>query len=534
MSSIPPQTTTASPVRNSASSEDELWYDALLFVDDECRERQRQERDGRTGTGSTRPSTSMAADDAETLETRTSLQAGPSSRGDGTEGDDLAGAADRNIRRLELLERLRGVLRSNVAWEGQGGRSHTASLIRRREMEGHWSSSKRARVTSTVLPKQRPMVVASGNSRGYIGHFAADGEFFVAGFQNQVIRLYDMASQARHSDPWKLKVAVSAKSLNWTITDTCLCKRRRLLVYSTISPVLHAVKFDEYDDETATRHTPIDFGEGHSNGAFGLWAMELSHDGNFLLAGSSDNAVYLYDLEDGRLATSAVSHSEDVNSVCFLDSRASDVFISAGDDCMIKVWDLRCLAPSNGNGPVARPQGTLPGHTEGVAHVSPKGDGRYLISNGKDQKCKLWDVRIMRSGAGYQSTLPRKHPKGFEWDYRWQPYPSDPHEDHHPDDCSIATFFGHKVLQTLIRCRWSPAETTGQRYVFSGSQCGGLFVWDVITGQQVAVYRHHRSVVRDCDWHPHRPMLATVGWDGNVVQWQDLAGEDEEKGGEGG
>ena len=59
-------------------------------------------------------------------------------------------------------------------------------------------------------------------------------------------------------------------------------------------------------------------------------------------------------------------------------------------------------------------------------------------------------------------------------------------------------------------------------------------MWDVITGQQVAVYRHHRSVVRDCDWHPHRPMLATVGWDGNVVQWQDLAGEDEEKGGEGG
>ena len=122
----------------------------------------------------------------------------------------------------------------------------------------------------------------------------------------------------------------------------------------------------------------------------------------------------------------------------------------------------------------------------------------------------------------------------FFWDYRWQPYPGNPNKVKHPNDRSIATFTGHRVLQTLIRCRWSPAETTGQRYVFSGSQCGGLFVWDVITGQQVAVYRHHRSVVRDCDWHPHRPMLATVGWDGNVVQWQDLAGEDEEKGGGGG
>ena len=47
----------------------------------------------------------------------------------------------------------------------------------------------------------------------------------------------------------------------------------------------------------------------------------------------------------------------------------------------------------------------------------------------------------------------------------------------------------------------------GTSFLFPVRGCS----WDVITGQQVAVYRHHRSVVRDCDWHPHRPLLATVG-----------------------
>ncbi|CAN0490275.1 unnamed protein product [Hapterophycus canaliculatus] len=30
-------------------------------------------------------------------------------------------------------------------------------------------------------------------------------------------------------------------------------------------------------------------------------------------------------------------------------------------------------------------------------------------------------------------------------------------------DESVKTFHGHKVLQTLIRCYFSPAHTTGQR-----------------------------------------------------------------------
>lgn len=47
--------------------------------------------------------------------------------------------------------------------------------------------------------------------------------------------------------------------------------------------------------------------------------------------------------------------------------------------------------------------------------------------------------------------------KVYEWDYRWDDYPSRARDRKHPCDQSLATYRGHSVLQTLIRCYFSPA-----------------------------------------------------------------------------
>lgn len=46
----------------------------------------------------------------------------------------------------------------------------------------------------------------------------------------------------------------------------------------------------------------------------------------------------------------------------------------------------------------------------------------------------------------------------------------------HPNDCSVMTYRGHAVLRTLIRCNFSPAETTGGQYIYSGSADGRVHV----------------------------------------------------------
>ena len=41
-------------------------------------------------------------------------------------------------------------------------------------------------------------------------------------------------------------------------------------------------------------------------------------------------------------------------------------------------------------------------------------------------------------------------------------------------DTSLMTYRGHSVLHTLIRCRFSPEFTTGQRYIYSGCATGAV------------------------------------------------------------
>lgn len=46
---------------------------------------------------------------------------------------------------------------------------------------------------------------------------------------------------------------------------------------------------------------------------------------------------------------------------------------------------------------------------------------------------------------------------------------------------------GHAVLQTLIRAYFSPLATTGQRYIYSGSADGSVYIW----GEEVSLIICH-------------------------------------------
>ena len=131
-------------------------------------------------------------------------------------------------------------------------------------------------------------------------------------------------------------------------------------------------------------------GWGRSRGHFGIWSLRFSGDGSEIVAGTSDESVYVYDLEAQRSILRIPGHSDDVNAVCFGDKMSPHILYSGSDDTTLKVWDRRSLASM-------RPAGMFLGHTEGLTYIDSKGDGRYVISNGKDQTCKLWDLRNMIS-----------------------------------------------------------------------------------------------------------------------------------------
>ena len=145
---------------------------------------------------------------------------------------------------------------------------------------------------------------------------------------------------------------------------------------------------------------------------------------------------------------------------------------------------------------------------------------------------KLWDLRMVMAARDFETIKPtRRATNEHRFDYRWGAYDDrDWYKD--PNDNSLVTFRGHKVLRTLIRCHFSPTGSTNSRYVYSGSEDGKVYVYnmDATLAGTIDVFaatkntrpqgNHHdmmnwdddrgsgwRTCVRDASWHPSAPMI---------------------------
>ncbi|KAI3728210.1 hypothetical protein L6452_16842 [Arctium lappa] len=374
---------------------------------------------------------------------------------------------------------------------------------------GRFTAADGCHVSSRYLPVNGPSVIDRMPSCAYVSQFSADGTLFVAGFQDSDIKIYNV------DRGWKLQKNIRARSLRWTITDTSLSPDQRFLVYSSMSPIVHIVNVGSDVTDSVANVTEIHEGLDFSGGdeedddySFGIFSVKFSTDGRELVAASSDDSIYVYDLAANKLNVRIAAHRSDVNAVCFADE-AGHVLYSGSDDHLCKVWDRRCL------GTGGRESGILTGHLEGITFIDSHGDGHYLISNGKDQTIKLWDIRKMSSNASCNID-----PRHVEWDYRWMEYPSHLRNRKHPNDLSLSTYRGHRVLRTLIRCYFSPSYSTGQKYIYTGSADAHIYIYDMVTGDRVARLKFHDQIVRDCSWHPFDPMLGSSSWDGVIANWE--------------
>ncbi|KAF9920875.1 hypothetical protein FBU30_009183 [Linnemannia zychae] len=355
-------------------------------------------------------------------------------------------------------------------------------------------------IGESIIPDNPGKVVDAYGESAYSGQYSEDGSLFASCDKDWQLRIYKTAGNKLVRE--KLIQGVPGR---WTITDHNLSLDNHWLIYSSITPQVYLTRTAADAPDT---HHQLDFSTGDED--HGLWSVRFSGDGREIVAGGKGK-IYVYDIESRTVLHSVNAHADDVNSVCFAEPTSSQVVFSGSDDHLIKVWDRRSM----GSGRYSTPSGVLVGHAEGITYVTSKGDNRYLASNGKDQKMLLWDLRMMYSSRDYRK-LPPAHDSGF--DYR-----SDRYGGHKTDkiagDCSVMTFQGHRVLRTLIRCHFSPAHTTGQRYLYTGSADGkvaiyrmdGTRVRTLDTSEAFQKYTNSERrvpyIARDVSWHPYHPTI---------------------------
>jgi WD repeat-containing protein 23 len=354
------------------------------------------------------------------------------------------------------------------------------------------------------------------------GQFSDDGNFFYACVKDHKVRMYDTSNPY----DWRYYKTVTYPFGQWTLTDADLSPDNKWLAYTSLQSNVCFAPTDPND--TGDPYSLNMAGDTNRStrygGDFAIFSVRFSGDGRNLVVGTGADSIVVYDIEARRVLHHIEGHEQDVNAVCFADKSAPHILYSGSDDCTIKVWDTRSM----GDG---REAGAFVGHVQGLTYIDSKGDGRYILSNGKDQSMKLWDLRMAMSTAKFheQNVSSVTRLRRYNYDYRWEDYDEYQWFQHEHDN-SLVTFRGHKVQRTLIRCHFSPPGSTNSRYVYSGSQDGFVYVWNldatlaakidvksVTQGKRIGDRRYQvhylastgewLTLVRDVGWHPNAPLL---------------------------
>ncbi|KAI0975828.1 WD40-repeat-containing domain protein [Xylaria arbuscula] len=385
-------------------------------------------------------------------------------------------------------------------------------------------------IAQSLIPRTDADMIINYDENVYSGQFSADGNFFYACVKDFRVRMYDTSNPYN----WRHYKTVAYPFGAWTLTDASLSPDNKWLAYTSIHSNVCLAPTDPNDTGDPYTLSLSEHGarRGTWRDTFGIWSIRFSGDGRELVAGTNARSIIVYDIESRRVLHHIEGHEDDVNAVCFADKSSPHILYSGSDDTTIKVWDRRSM----GDG---REAGAFVGHIEGLTYMDSKDDGRYLLSNGKDQSMKLWDLKMMYTTAQFRDKNPRQHTPYSDFDYRWSKF-DDNDWFPHPDDNSVVTFRGHKVLRTLIRCHFSPPNSTNSRYVYSGSHDGNVYVWNLdatlagvidvkkTTSEERSLPRTYRqyynrrglpgwaTIVRDASWHPTAPFIAASslnGWD---------------------
>ncbi|KAF1982864.1 WD40 repeat-like protein [Aulographum hederae CBS 113979] len=426
-------------------------------------------------------------------------------------------------------------------------------LMRRELGQGDYGRQKAESrlLAQDFIPDTAADTIIHYNRRCYSGQFSNDGNFFYSCTQDFKIHMYDTSNPYN----WRHYKTVDFPVGGWTITDGSLSPDNSFLVCSSIRNIVCLSRTDPADESSPDF---LDFAitgpsaRRNRYHSFGIWSVRFSGDGREIVAGTGDSSVYVFDIERGHSILQIPGHENDVNAVCYGDPNSPHILYSGSDDTTLKVWDRRSLSGG-------RAAGVFLGHTEGLTYVDSKGDGRYVLSNAKDQTAKLWDLRKVVATEKADSLPLHRYTTNFE--YRSEAYDSAMYRPH-PHDCSLVTFRGHRVLRTLIRCHFSPEGSSDGRYIYSGSHDGCVYVYnlDATIAKKINVLKatknsrprdpdlemgfdnyfggggtNWQTVVRDASWHPHAPVIAASAWNGwganlgtcTVHTYNDDASEDE-------
>ncbi|XP_015784103.1 U5 small nuclear ribonucleoprotein 40 kDa protein [Tetranychus urticae] len=228
--------------------------------------------------------------------------------------------------------------------------------------------------------------------------------------------------------------------------------------------------------------------------------VQYSVDGTNIFTASTDKTIIMWDSKTMTRVKKMKGHSSIVNS-CHASRRGPQLLVSAGDDCNIKIWDLRDRKCSqtykdkyqnlavtfNENSDQVIFGGidnlvkvydmrkgeilySMVGHFDSITGLSLSPDGSFVLSNAMDNTLCIWDIRPFASKERCTKTL-----QGHQ----------------------------HNAEKNLLRCSWSPDGTK----VSAGSADRHVYIWDTHYRRILYKLPGHHGAVTEVVFHPSEPIV---------------------------
>ena len=240
--------------------------------------------------------------------------------------------------------------------------------------------------------------------------------------------------------------------------------------------VVSEEKYEDIMEIEANRLMKPDF-IGHTKE---VNSVAVSADGRFIVSGSDDNTIKVWNIQERREECTFTGHTSDVSSVAV--SADGRFIVSGSEDNTIKVWNIQ----------ERREECTFTGHTNYVLSVAVSADGRFIVSGSDDNTIKVWNIQERREECTFTGHTNVVLSVAVSADGRFIVSGSEDNTikvwniQERREEC---TFTGHTNAVSSV------AVSADGRFIVSGSEDNTIKVWNIQERREECTFTGHTSAV---------------------------------------
>lgn len=239
-----------------------------------------------------------------------------------------------------------------------------------------------------------------------------------------------------------------------------------------------------------------------------VYAAAFSPDGQYVLTGSGDHTVRLWEAASGRQVRSFSGHDDALNAAVF--SPDGQYVLTGSADQTARLWDLT----------TGEEVMTFAGHTGELYSVAFSPDGDWVLTSSEDATAKLWDVTTGELIRTFDDSV---RAIAISPDGGWLVTSG---EDYTVRIRDISTGRTIHTLRGHDNWVYAVAFSPDGAFLLTGSLDNTAILWDATTGQEMYTINAHSSAVRSVAFSPDGQHMLTGSSDRTLRLWDVTSGQE--------